>query len=318
MQFITTTIPTPILIKTWVTVTRVKVRIGFGVSGVAPLDHDDFVTVVDGLEATGFDSLWLSERIGAASFDPVTALSFAAGRTKRIKFGTSVSVLPGRNPADLAKQWATLALLSNNRALPAFGLGVVHPNEQQAFGVQRGERAARFDEMLPLLRRIWTEPTIDHDGHFFQYHDLRVEPKPPKPLDVWLGGKAPIELRRVGRLGDGWLASFAMPEQCGTSRTIIEAAAAEAGRSIDPEHYGAMLFYSHGPLHESVAALIANRNPGTDPSLLVPSGWHAVRERIQEYIAVGFSKIVLVPFAAIDNWQDELRSGSDALLDMQT
>ena len=274
--------------------------------------------MVQGLERNGFDSLWLSERIGAASFDPVSALSFAAGRTERIKFGTSVSVLPGRNPADLAKQWATLALLSNNRALPAFGLGVVHPNEQQAFGVKRNERAARFDEMLPLLRRIWTEPSVDHQGRFFQYEDLRVEPKPPKPLEVWLGGKATVELQRVGRLGDGWLASFAMPEQCAQSRTTIDDAATAAGRSIDAEHYGAMLFYTHGAMHDSLAALIASRNPGIEPSELVPSDWASVRQRIQEYIAVGFSKIVLVPFSAIDDWTTELSAGSAELLDLQT
>ncbi len=301
-----------------VTVPTVKVRIGFGVSGVAPIDSHGFATLVDGLERTGFDSLWLSERIGAASFDPVTALAFAAGRSERIKFGTSVSVLPGRNPADLAKQWATLALLSNNRALPAFGLGVVHPNEQQAFGVRRNERAARFDEMLPLLRRIWTEESVDHQGRFFQYEGLRVAPKPPQPLDVWLGGKSSVELQRIGRLGDGWLASFAMPEQCANSRATIEAAAAAAGRSIDPEHYGAMLFYSKGTLHDSVAALIASRNPGVDPALLVPSTWQAVRTRVEEYVAVGFSKIVLVPFSAIDDWSTELPAGAEALLDLQT
>lgn len=295
-----------------------KVRIGFGVSGMAPVGPDEFTTIVDGLERCGFDSLWLSERIGAPSFDPVTALAYAAGRTQRIKFGTSVSVLPGRNPADLAKQWATLAVLSNNRALPAFGLGVVHPNEQQAFGVERTERAARFDEMLPLLRRIWTESSVTHDGTFFHYNDLRVEPKPSKPLDVWLGGKAPAELRRVGRLGDGWLASFATPEQCAASRLVIDAAAESAGRSMDPEHYGAMVFYAHEPLPDAVAAMIASRDPDVDPGDLVPVGNAALRARCEAMIDVGFSKIVLVPFARIADWNAELETQAQSLLNLQT
>ncbi len=294
-----------------------KTRVGFGVSGIAPIGPRDFTTVVDGLESNGFDSLWLSERIGAPSFDPVAALSFAAGRTSRIKFGTSVSVLPGRNPAELAKQWATLSVLSDHRALPAFGLGVVHPNEQQAFGVDRKERAARFDEMLPLLRRIWAEPSVDHDGQFFQYSGLRVEPKPLKPLDVWLGGKAPAELRRVGRLGDGWLASFAMPVQCSESRVMIEAAAAEAGRVMDPEHYGAMVFYAHEPLPPTIAELISTRNPEVDPIELVPVGWDAVRARIEAFVAVDFTKIVLVPFGGVSDWYSELANGAAALLDLQ-
>jgi probable F420-dependent oxidoreductase len=295
----------------------VKVRVGFGVSGINPVGADVFGTIVDGLESLGFDSLWLSERIGAPSFDPVAALSFAAGRTDRIKLGTSVSVLPGRNPAEVAKTWATLDVLSGGRALPAFGLGVVHPNEQQAFGVERRERAARFDEMLPLVRRLWSEESVDHQGEFFTYDSLRVEPKPTKPLDVWLGGKAPSELKRVGRLGDGWLASFATPRQCAQSRTVIEQAAAEAKRAIDPEHFGAMVFYTHDPLPDVLAEVITKRTPDVDPHDLVPCGWNAVRARCEEFVAVDISKLVLVPFGAITDWSAELRAGAE-LLDLQT
>src|SRR5690349_5699661 len=129
-----------------------KVRIGFGLGNLRPLDGDRLAALVDGIEGHGFDSLWLSERISGPAPDPVLALTFAAARTKRIKLGTSVSVLPGRSPALVAKEWATLDVLSNGRALPAFGLGVVHPVEQQAFGVERGDRASIFDEALPLVQ----------------------------------------------------------------------------------------------------------------------------------------------------------------------
>ncbi len=300
-------------------VRAVKVRVGFGITGAQPIAPDAFASLVDGLEQFGWDSLWLSERMGAPSPDPVTALAFAAGRTERIKFGTSVSVLPGRNPAELAKQWATLDLLSNGRALPAFGLGIVHPNEQQAFNVERTERVARFEEMLPLLRRLWTEDRVDHDGQFFRYSGLQIAPKPTKPLDVWMGGRAPAELRRVGRLADGWLASFAMPETCAAARVTIEAAAAEAGRTFDPEHFGAMIFYRHGSLPEPVAALLASR-PGNDvdPAVLVPDGWDAVVERCREYVAVGFSKLVLVPFSGPTSWPAELEAGAGAVRPIET
>src|SRR5689334_19794781 len=118
-----------------------KVRIGFGLGNLRPLDGDRLAALVDGIEGHGFDSLWLSERISGPAPDPVLALTFAAARTKRIKLGTSVSVLPGRSPALVAKEWATLDVLSNGRALPAFGLGIVHPVEQQGFGVGRTDRA---------------------------------------------------------------------------------------------------------------------------------------------------------------------------------
>ena len=77
----------------------------------------------------------------------------------------------------------------------------------------------------PLIRRLWTEPTVDHDGRWFHYEQMSVLPKPSHPLDVWLGGRAPSELRRVGRLGDGWLASFSSPQQCKDARVAIEDAA---------------------------------------------------------------------------------------------
>lgn len=295
-----------------------KVRIGYGITALASVDASRFGAAVDAVEGYGWDSLWLSERMGAPSFDPVAALSFAAGRTRRIKLGTSVSVLPGRNPAEVAKTWATLDVLSGGRALPAFGLGVVHPNEQQAFGVAREERAARFDEMLPLVRRLWAEDAVDHDGEFFTYKQLRVEPKPTKPLDVWLGGKAKSELRRVGRLGDGWLASFAMPTDAAAAIPVIQDAAAEAERTIDPEHYGAMVFYAHDAPPQAVLDVIASRNPAADPTELLPVGWDAVRARIDAFVAVGVSKLVCVPFGTITDWEGELETGAREVLHLQT
>ena len=118
-----------------------KIRVGYGLGVRTNLNDDGFTQVVDALEALNFDSLWLSERIGGEAPDPLVAMSFAAGRTTKLKFGMSVMVLPGRNPVILAKELATLDRLSNGRLLPAFGLGVADPHEQQAFGVAREERA---------------------------------------------------------------------------------------------------------------------------------------------------------------------------------
>src|ERR1700712_1369397 len=173
-----------------------KVRIGYGLGNLRPLSGEALGALAEGLERNGFDSLWLSERISGPAPDPVIALTFAAARTKKIKLGTSVQVLPGRSPARLAKSWATLDALSGGRALPAFGLGIVHPVEQQAFGVERKQRAAIFDEALPLIRRLWEEDAADHDGEHFHYEGMTVLPHPKKHLDVWLGGKAALDVRR--------------------------------------------------------------------------------------------------------------------------
>jgi probable F420-dependent oxidoreductase len=295
----------------------VKVRVGYGLGNLRPLEGDRLGALAEAIEHHGFDSLWLSERISGPAPDPMLGLTFAAARTKRIKLGTSVQVLPGRSPARVAKSWATLDALSGGRALPAFGLGIAHPVEQQAFGVARGERAAIFDEALPLIRRLWEEDAVDHDGTHFHYEGMTVLPKPAKRLDVWLGGKAPSELRRVGKLADGWLASFSTPEDCKAGRDAIEEATAAAGRSIDDDHFGAMVFYTHDTIPERVMEMLTARNPSADPSDLVAHGWAALRELCDRYVAVGFSKLVLVPFTEPNDWDDELARGAEAVLPIQ-
>ena len=196
-----------------------KVRIGFGLGVRTTLNDEGFGVVVDALERLRFDSLWLSERIGGESPEPLVAMSFAAGRTTRLKVGMSVMVLPGRNPVVLAKQLATLDRLSNGRLLPAFGLGVADPHEQQAFGVERKDRAKIFDEALAVMRACWTQEAVTFHGERFHYDGLRVQPKPKQqPLEVWLGGIAPSELKRVGRLADGWLPSFLTPADVAAAR----------------------------------------------------------------------------------------------------
>jgi probable F420-dependent oxidoreductase len=184
--------------------------------------------------------------------------------------------------------------------------------------VLREERAARFDEMLPLVRRIWAEESVDHTGEFFSYEGLRVEPKPTKPLDVWLGGKAKSELRRVGRLGDGWLASFTTPSICAASRVVIDATAADANRAIDPEHFGAIVAYSHDPLPDSMLAMLAARSRETDPNELVAVGHDGLRRRCEDYVAVGFSKLVPVCLSPVTDWPAELEAVAKATLDLQT
>ena len=96
-----------------------KVRVGFGAGAATASDGGaHFGELVDGLEARGFDSLWVSERAIAPMLEPMVALSFAASRTEKLKLGTSVQVLPGRNPVLLAKAWASLDRLSGGRSLP--------------------------------------------------------------------------------------------------------------------------------------------------------------------------------------------------------
>ncbi len=296
-----------------------KVRIGYGLGTRASSDADRFAALVTGLEARRFDSLWLSERVTGDCPDPIVGLGVAAGLTTRIKFGFSVLVVPGRNPMLLAKELATLDRLSHGRLLPAFGLGAVDPAEHQAFGVERGDRARIFNEVLPLLRRFWAGETVDHEGAFHHYEGAVVRPRPVQdPLDIWLGGIAPSELKRCGRLGDGWLPSFCSPEDVQAGIAVIEATAAEHDRKIDPEHFGALLPYTDGPIPDVVAAGIAKRRPGVDPSRVIASGLDGLRAMIRDHIDVGGSKFVVIPLAEPDDWDTHLAEVADALLPLQT
>jgi probable F420-dependent oxidoreductase len=295
------------------------VRIGVGLGVNTSSDPKRLGALIDGLEALGFDSLWLSERMSAGP-DALTALTYAAARTDRLKLGTAVTVLPGRNPMLLAKQLATLDQLSNGRLLPAFGLGVASGKEQQAFGVARDERGSRFDEMLPLLRRFLTEEQVDHKGRWFRYEKASVQPFPvQQPLDLWLGGVAPGELDRCGRFGDGWLPSFAPAEDVAKGRARIEKVAAKAGRSIDPGHFGALVPYVEGEdIPDRLVALARRRKADVEPTDVIAQGLKGLRPLLERYIEAGASKFVVVPVIEPVNWDDHVGDLADAVHPLET
>ena len=300
-----------------------KIRVGYGLGVRTRLNDTSFLDVVDALEALRYDSLWVSERIGSECPDPVVAMSVAAARTKKLKFGMSVMVLPGRNPVLLAKQLATLDRMSNGRLLPAFGLGVADQAEQQAFGVERSERAKIFDEALELMRKCWLDDVVTHSGKWFNVDGLRVEPKPKQqPPDVWLGGIAPSELKRVARLSDGWLPSFVMPDEAGSGWETINRHAAELGREIEDEHFGVLIPYRFGPLPGALMAGLGARRPDlADPGVLIPNGWDELVVRIKDFISVGASKFVVLPLVEPDGsdaWMRHLEEAADVVIPLQT
>jgi probable F420-dependent oxidoreductase len=297
-----------------------KIRIGFGLGTHTNANEaGSFGDLVDALEDLRYDSLWLSERLTGDAPDPLVALAFAAGRTRRLKLGTSVLVLPGRNPVVLAKEMASLDRLSGGRFLPAVGLGAPTPVEHQAFGVERKDRAAWFDEALGLMRRLWAEDRVTHRGERFHIEEVALRPKPAQqPIEVWLGGQAPSELRRVGRLGDGWLPSFCTVEDVARGWSAVTAAAAEHDRTIDPEHLGTLVTYSYGAIPERVTELLALRRPELEPTDVIPIGLDALRARLVALTEVGASKFVVVPLEEPDDWTAELVAVMDALGDLQT
>jgi len=135
---------------------------------------------------------------------------------------------------------------------------------------------------------------------------------------VWLGGQAPSELRRCGRLGDGWLPSFCDADDVAAGLPQVIAAAEAAGRSIDPGHIGALVAYRHGPLPDAVAQVLAKRRPDRDPTAIIPDGHDAVRRRLEELVDAGATKFVVLPLADPPDWSDELASLAATVLPLQT
>ncbi len=295
-----------------------KIRFGFSCRGQSDLALDEFPQLVEDLERLGFDSIWLPESMLNGSFDPIVGLTHAAARTERLKIGAYV-VVPGRNPARLARELANLDRLSGGRLLLIMVLGQPAKAEVMAQNIDKAERGAMLDEVLPLLRRLWSGEVVDHDGPRYQLRDARLSPTPIQaPLEMWLGGQLPGALRRAGQLSDGWIPGLTTPTEAAAKRKLVETAAAEAGRTIDPEHYGVNLTYSRGPLPTTVAQQLQRRRPDLNLNDLIPQNRAALHDQIDAWLDVGFSKFLMRPAAPPADWTAELETLAEDILERQT
>jgi probable F420-dependent oxidoreductase len=282
------------------------VRIGMGLAGLPFASAREFWRWIDLLEASDVDSFWQTDRL--ISRDPtlesISSMAALAGRTRRLKFGMSVTVVTFRDPLVLAKQCATIDYLSEGRLLPAFGVGPAVAPEWRATGRDPGGRGARADEALLLLSRLWSGEKVDFEGEHYRYRGACIAPLPVQdPLPLWIGGSSAAAIRRTARIGTGWLAGIQTPAQVApVVRSIREQTRAE-GRRIDPEHYGAGFSFRFGspddPIALATGRALARFTPGLDPDrYLAVGGADEIVARIGEYLEAGVSKFVLRPMAA--------------------
>lgn len=287
-------------------------------------DNPDFLRqLVEVGDRYGYDSIWLSDRIVSDRFslEPMIALSMVAAYSDRMKFGTSVLALPLRNPVVLAKQIATLDYLSQGRFFPAVGLGQEDPAEYEACGVPKGDRAQRTDEAIALMRRLWEEEDVTHEGKFFTCHNVSITPKPflqPSP-PVWIGGRTPAAARRVGRVGDGWLVSGATPEEVREGREIVFDTADQCQREIEEDHIGVLLGYYISDDYEPAATkahqYVTRHRPDvpfTEYSAL--GAPEQVAEVINRYLDAGAYKFAVRPLCAGDESMEQLEIMGEEIL----
>lgn len=189
-----------------------KIPFGFAIPQVSPtepVDVEPIGHVARRAEELGFQSLWTLDQVlgGSRNLEPVSLLSYAAAITSRLRLGTAVFVLPQHNPVQLAKELATLDVLSGGRVDAGFGIGNDVAPHNAAFGIPTGRRVRLLTESLAVMRALWSDRKANYEGEFFQLQDIRMEPKPvqrPGP-PVWFGGRVEPALRRAVRLGDAWM-----------------------------------------------------------------------------------------------------------------
>jgi probable F420-dependent oxidoreductase len=293
-----------------------KVRIGIG-AGRGTVTTETLGELFESIASCKFDSIWLSENLTGGGLDPFVGLAWGAAYVPTVKLGTTM-LLPGRNVVRLAKALATLDRLARGRLFVTFVPGVLRSPEREAIGIAPRDRATVIEEALPLLRRLLDGDMVSHDGLLGRFENVAISPRPiQQPMEFWLGGMAPAALERCGRFGDGWLPSSCTPAEVAAARVVIEEAAARSGRQIDPEHFGVSLNYLSGPPTAEQQAQLAERAKGRDPSLIVPESREALRQLIERFLEVGFSKFVVRPLGAVESWRDELGLLAAAVGDLQ-
>jgi probable F420-dependent oxidoreductase len=214
---------------------------------------DAVLELARGIEDAGYDEIDLFEHVTVGHpipgrsetreaahelLEPLVTLGAISAATHRIRLGTGILVLPQRQPALVAKQVATLDVLSNGRVRLGVGVGWQR-SEYESLGVPFAERGRRIDEAITLMRRYWTEPSVTFHGQFYRAEAMGMDPKPVQPggPPIWLGGDSESALHRVGRLGDGWMAMadsdeavVTAPEKLATIRAAAEAAGRDPAR----------------------------------------------------------------------------------------
>jgi len=217
------------------------------------LNPASFVEVATEADRLGFESAWLPEHLvfplraeghlvpgeehppvppTVPIFDAPAYLSFLAGRTEQIRLGTFVYLLGIRHPFIGARAFATLDIVSGGRALCGVGAGWLTP-EWDAVGIDPSTRGARLDEAIGVVRRLWTEDVIAHDGEHFAFEPVAFEPKPSQEggPPVLVGGESGRALRRAATLGDGWLGMEHTPDSAGVQVRRLRELAVDAGRN---------------------------------------------------------------------------------------
>src|SRR6266550_2250155 len=244
-----------------------------------------------------FSSVVVTDRVVSQALEPVSVLAMAAGATRRIRLMTSVVIGPTRETTLLARQAATIDVISNGRLTLGIGIGV-RENDYLATGVDFHRRGRRVEEQLPILRRLWTGEALSSE-----IGPIGPRSRRPSGPELLIGGYVPAIVGRIAKWGDGYMApGGGEPESMLKMWREIERAWREAGRQGNPRWVGAS-YFALGPNAVDHATQYINANYGYNPALAakrlrsLPASQSAVEDAIQRQVDMGVDEFILRPCA---------------------
>ena len=232
-----------------------RIEFGIGLRRIDNVAHD-----AQTAEALGYEFVSTGEHV--FFYGPVgnglIQLAAAAGATSRIKLMSTITLVPLYPPALLAKQVATLDVVSGGRFHLGVGVGGEFAKEFEACGVPVGERGARTNEALEVMTRLWADDNVTFDGRFTQLPGVTLAPRGSEPPPVWVSGRSDAAIRRCARYGTGWLPYMYTPEMLHDSLDKVRGYAAEYDRE-SPVLPGMFMFFAVHEDRDTAVAMAAER-----------------------------------------------------------
>ena len=289
-------------------------------------DPSDLFRIAERAETLGFHSVWVGDSLTARPrIDALTTLAAIGARTQRVRLGTAIFLAALRHPILLAYQLASLDWITGGRV--DLGVGYGRPKEPAAehefaiLGLDPSARMKMTEELVQVMRRLWREKDVSHDGKYTHFDHVSIEPKPIQPggVPIWLASNN-IEpgLKRVARLADAWINNIKSPELFGECWQKIQNFAAAAGRkpqSIHPGIYFTLAAGDKDAIVEGQQFLAQYYNRSyeavANAMLCVTGSWDEVIDWTEKYVEAG-ARTVVLRFAANDQLRT-LETCADAL-----
>ena len=277
-------------------------------------EHSRLSDYVSHVEELGYDSIWLIENLasGSPGLECLSTLGYMAACSTRLKIGTSILLLPLRNPVLVAQAYSSLDVLSEGRVI--LGVGVGDSGSHTAVGSNSRTRGARCEEHLELIRELWSEDSVSFEGKFTTLSQYLQTPRPvqtPHP-PIWVGGHSAAALGRAARHADGFIPVGATPSQSGEMFDDLDTQAQKLGRPplTRAAHVYLCIDDSQEAARPIVEGVMAGRygRPGKlgDPSAHLVGSLDDCKRSLQAFLDVGVTHFILDPFCNQDEAIDQV------------